>query len=239
MLRPLFVANWKMHKTVAEAEAFAVALNQAQRTAERDVVVCGPFTTLAALHQALPSEIGVGAQTMHQAEGGAYTGEISAPMLAELKCSHVIVGHSERRQYFGETDATVHEKIITALHSGLTPIVCVGELLAQRKNNETDQVVTAQIQAAVAGLTTEQIAGLVIAYEPVWAIGTGLAATPEQAQAVHVLIRSLTSAQTRIVYGGSVTPENIASLMAQPDINGGLVGGASLDVHKFLQIINY
>ena len=228
-----------MNKTIAEAEAFALALNAAQRTTEREVVVCGPFTTLNALRKTLSPEIGVGAQTMHQAESGAFTGEISATMVREVGCSHVIIGHSERRQYFGETDATVHEKILTALHHNLIPIVCVGELLEQRQNNETETVVTTQIHAALRELSAEQIAKVVIAYEPIWAIGTGLAATPEQAQAVHALIRALTSVQTRILYGGSVTPENIKTLMAQPDINGGLVGGASLDVQKFLQIINY
>ncbi|EKD76661.1 MAG: Triosephosphate isomerase [uncultured bacterium] len=239
MIQPLLVANWKMNKTVVEAEEFANALNQEQRPDGRDIVVCGPFTTLATLRGVLAHDIGVGAQTMHQAEKGAFTGEISASMLLELGCSYVIIGHSERRQYFGETDTTVHEKILTALRYGLIPIVCVGELLAQRQNNETEQVVTTQVQAALAGLTAEQITELVIAYEPIWAIGTGLAATPEQAQTVHALIRKLTSPSTPILYGGSVTPDNIKSLMTQPDINGGLIGGASLDVQKFLQIVNY
>lgn len=239
MIQPLFIANWKMNKTVAEAETFCRAFVQQPLPIDRTVVVCSPFTALASIRQILPNTIGVGAQTMHQADSGAFTGEISAPMLVELSCQYVIIGHSERRQYFAETDATVHEKILTALRYNLKPIVCVGELLVQRQNNETETVVRTQIQAAMRELSTDQIANLVIAYEPVWAIGTGLAATPEQAQAVHALIRSLTSAQTRILYGGSVTPENITSLMAQPDINGGLVGGASLDVQKFLQIINY
>ena len=238
MRRPIIAGNWKMNKTVAEAVDLVRAIRRGLNGVEGvDRVLCPPFTALAAVKDLLQaSKIGLGAQDMYWQEKGAYTGQISALMLKEL-CQYVILGHSERRAYFGETDEGVNRKVKAALAHGLTPIVCVGETEAQYDAGQTGAVVGGQVRGCLAGLTAEQIAGLVIAYEPVWAIGTGKAATPAGAGAVTGLtirgavaeLAGEAAAQAvRIQYGGSVTPDNIAEFMAHPDIDGALVGGASL-----------
>lgn len=249
MRRPLLAANWKMHKTLAEAEALASALKaQLKDVAGRDVVLCVPFLYVeAVVGLLLDSEIAVGAQNLFYEDKGAFTGEISAPMLKSVGCDYVIAGHSERRQYFRETNQDVNKKAKAALKAGLTPIVCVGETLQQREDGVTESVVTTQIHESLEGLNKGDMLGSVIAYEPIWAIGTGRTATPEQAQEVHSLIRSLlaqtfsddVAEQVRILYGGSIKPENIYELMRQPDIDGGLVGGASLDGSSFEQIVRF
>lgn len=247
MRKPIVAGNWKMNKTPAEAAELTQAL-VAELTpvtgAER--VLCPPFVALAAIAPLLRnSGIGLGAQNLHWEKSGAYTGEISAPMLQNL-CGYVIIGHSERRQYFGETDDTVNKKVKTALAHGLTPIVCVGETLAQYEANETQTVVSTQMRGAYADLSAEEAAKTVVAYEPVWAIGTGRAATPEGANAVirDVIRGALAELYTpelaqavRVQYGGSVTAANAAELMAQPDIDGALVGGASLKAADFGTIV--
>lgn len=238
MRRPIIAGNWKMNKTVAEAVDLVRAIRRGLNEVEGvDRVLCPPFTALAAVKDLLQaSKIGLGAQDMYWQEKGAYTGQISPLMLKEL-CQYVILGHSERRAYFGETDEGVNRKVKAALAHGLTPIVCVGETEAQYDAGQTGAVVGGQVRGCLAGLTAEQIAGLVIAYEPVWAIGTGKAATPAGAGAVIGLtirgavaeLAGEAAAQAvRIQYGGSVTPDNIAEFMAHPDIDGALVGGASL-----------
>ena len=238
MREPIIAGNWKMNKTVAEAVDLVRAIRRGLNEVEGvDRVLCPPFTALAAVKDLLQaSKIGLGAQDMYWQEKGAYTGQISALMLKEL-CQYVILGHSERRAYFGETDEGVNRKVKAALAHGLTPIVCVGETEAQYDAGQTGAVVGGQVRGCLAGITAEQIAGLVIAYEPVWAIGTGKAATPAGAGAVTGLtirgavaeLAGEAAAQAvRIQYGGSVTPDNIAEFMAHPDIDGALVGGASL-----------
>jgi triosephosphate isomerase len=244
---PIIAGNWKMHKTVAEAEALVAALsNELCDVAGVDIVVCPPATALAAVVAALRGgRIRVGAQNVHWAENGAFTGEIAPGMLRDLGVAYAIIGHSERRQYFGETDATVNQRLKAALAAGLNPIVCLGETRAEREGDETAAVITRQFENGFAGLTVAQAQGVVIAYEPVWAIGTGLTATPAQAQDVHRLIRSLvgtrfgreTAAMVRIQYGGSVKPDNAAELLEQPDIDGALVGGASLKAGDFAGIV--
>jgi triosephosphate isomerase len=247
MRQPLVAGNWKMNKTVAEARAYARGLRDAlQAFAGREVVVCPPFTLLPEVAEALRgSPIALGAQNVHWEKQGAFTGEVSAGMLVELGCLYVIVGHSERRQFFGETDATVHQRTRAALAAGLTPIVCIGETLHEREANATFTVVARQLRGGLTGLPPA--ARLVIAYEPVWAIGTGKTATPEQAQEVHSFIRKECAAlhgdswaqAVQILYGGSVKPDNMAALMRQPDIDGGLVGGACLEVASFAAIVRY
>lgn len=235
MPKTILAANWKMNKTQAEAQNFIQELSKTAFKPDREVVLCPPFTALNALSGI--KEVKLGAQNMHFEENGAFTGEISAAMLKELGCTYVLIGHSERRQLFGETDELINKKIIAAVNHGLIPVFCLGETLAQRESGETMQVITTQLKQGLTGIN--YINKLVIAYEPVWAIGTGKTATPQEAQEVHALIRSLTTADTSILYGGSVKPENISSLMAQPDINGALVGGASLKAEDFIKIINY
>jgi len=246
MRTPIIAGNWKMNKTIAEATALVREmrreLNQIKGV---EKVLCPPFTalsTVAGLLQA--TEIKLGAQDMHWEEKGAYTSAISPLMLKEL-CQYVIIGHSERRQYFGETDESVNRKVKAALQHGLNPIICVGENLEQNEAGQTEAWVSAQVQAALQGLTAEQVRGLVIAYEPIWAIGTGKAATGAGANAVIGLVirgtvASLFDGSTaqalRIQYGGSVNPANIAEFMTQPDIDGALVGGASLVAEKFVAI---
>ena len=243
-LLPLIAGNWKMHKTVAEARALAREIRQALSPSVRvEVAVAPPYTALAAVAAEIAgSPVKLAAQDVFWEKQGAYTGAISAPMLADAGCHYVIIGHSERRQYFGELDETVNRTIKAVLEAGLFPIVCVGETLEQREQGRTFDVVETQIRQSLAGLSPGQGERLVIAYEPVWAIGTGKTATPDQAQEVHKLIRDLLpevagTADLRILYGGSVTPDNAAELMAQPDINGALVGGASLKAASFLGII--
>ena len=248
-MKPVLVAgNWKMHKLTDEARELAhdlkSRLSESDQTTE--ILLCPPFTALAEVAAVIAgSRIHLGAQNMHWEEKGADTGEVSAPMLKDIGCTHVIIGHSERRHLFGETDESVNKKIKAALAAGLRPVVCVGETESQRENGETEAVIVRQIRDGLAGLGPEQTAELVIAYEPVWAIGTGKNATPEQAQEVHALIRRLISenfgesvASSRLIlYGGSVKPGNAAELMNQPDINGALVGGASLDADSFEKIV--
>lgn len=246
-MRQIVIAgNWKMHKTVAEAVSFVQELKQKVAHAQVEVVVCPPFTALAQVAEALKgSNIGVAAQNMHWEAQGAYTGEISPLMLKELGIQYVVLGHSERRQYFAETDEGVNKKVHAALAQGIIPIVCVGELLEQREAGTTEQVVATQTKGALAGLTAEQVAGLIIAYEPVWAIGTGKTASDEDAQQVNGYIRQVIAEEfgpaaaeaVRIQYGGSVKPGNAKGLMGQPDIDGALVGGASLKVEDFVGII--
>ncbi|MBM7865965.1 triose-phosphate isomerase [Heliobacterium gestii] len=247
MRRPIIAGNWKMHKTIAEARQLAEALKKQQGEPRAEIVLCPPFTALAAVAAIIKdSPIALGAQNMHWEEQGAFTGEVSPAMLKDVGCAYVIVGHSERRQYFGETDEQVNVKAKAALTHGLIPIVCVGETLAQREAGETEAIVAAQTRGALAGLTAEAVAGLVIAYEPVWAIGTGKTASDDDAQQVIADIRATVAAEfgksaaeaLRIQYGGSVKAANAASLLSRPDIDGALVGGASLKAGDFQGIID-
>lgn len=244
---PLIAGNWKMYKTAAEARDFIRQLKTVL-TAQLhvEVAVCPPFTALSAAAVELAgSRIALGAQNMHWEEEGAYTGEVSPKMLKEVGCRYVILGHSERRQYFHETDQEINKKLKAALKWGLIPIVCVGEKLAEREAGNTIAVVNAQLEGSLAGLAAEELTRIVIAYEPVWAIGTGRTAQPEDAQQVNAFIRSVLTTRSgaaaagaiRILYGGSVKPDNIASLMAQPDVDGALVGGASLRPDVFAAIV--
>jgi len=246
---PLIAGNWKMHGTRSEALTLAGTIaNNIGRPRGREVVVAPPFTALDAVAQALDGTgIKLAAQNCHWEAQGAYTGEVSVAMLRETGCVFVIVGHSERRQLFGDTNETVNRRVHAVLAAGLVPIVCVGETLEEREAEATGAVVARQVDTAFADIRPEQVATCVVAYEPVWAIGTGRTATPAQAQEVHDAIRrqigSRTSATTaeriRILYGGSVKPENVDALMAEPDIDGALVGGASLDAVAFTRIVQY
>lgn len=246
MRKPIVAGNWKMNKTVAEAQALVADVQRALTDApDVEVVFCPPFTALAAVGAAVRgTSFHVGGQNLHWETSGAFTGEISASMLIELGCTHVIVGHSERRQYFGETDQTVNRRARAALAAGLTPIVCVGETLPEHDAGQTLAVVERQVRGGLEGLAADDVARLVVAYEPVWAIGTGKTATTTQAQDVHAAIRQLLRSlhgaaadAVRIQYGGSVKPSNARELFSQPDIDGGLVGGASLDAQSFVEII--
>lgn len=241
---PYIAANWKMNKTVAEAAEFVDALLPRIAATQNDVVICAPFTALTAVvERRYGTAVKVAAQNMHEADSGAYTGEISAPMLVELDVEAVILGHSERRQYFNETDEALARKVPAALAAGLEPILCVGESEEARDAGETETVLERQLQADLAEVETEQIASVVIAYEPIWAIGTGRTATPDQAQEVCAFIRDVLRARgaaaddVRILYGGSVKPDNAAELLALPDVDGALVGGASLDPGEFAAIV--
>jgi len=243
--RPLIAANWKMHKTIAEAEAFARELLPLVAGASAEVAVAPSFVALAALGRALAgSAVALAAQNVNPNEQGAFTGETSPAMLLDAGCRYGIVGHSERRSLYGETSAFVAAKAAALLAKRIRPIVCVGESLAEREAGRTLAVVGSQLRESVASVTRDRGTEIVIAYEPVWAIGTGRTATPEMAQQVHAAIRAeLVSAfgpagnEIRIQYGGSVKPENTAELMAQPDIDGALVGGASLDPKSFAAIV--
>ncbi len=246
---PVVAGNWKMFKTGAETrEFFATFLPLVARTSHCGIVVAPPFTALAAaVESARGSAVAIAAQNLHWEPQGAFTGEISAPMLVESGCSGVIIGHSERRQFFGETDETVARKLRAALASGLEPIVCVGETLTEREAGQTEQVLDRQFQGAFSALTPADFSPILVAYEPVWAIGTGRTATPELADEAHRFLRSLAArrfgddaaSRLRILYGGSVKPENIRGLMAKDSIDGALVGGASLDPRSFAAIVNY
>jgi triosephosphate isomerase (TIM) len=247
MRRPIVAGNWKLNMTAAQAAELIAQLRPlvADVTAI-ETVVCPPFTSLAAAHEALKgSRVGLGAQDMFWESSGAFTGEISAEMLLTSGCGYVIIGHSERRQFFGETDTSVNRKLVKALTAGLTPIVCCGETLQQRQAGLVQDVVLGQVDGALQGLAAADATRVVVAYEPVWAIGTGLTATDEQAQEVHAMIRArllalhgaAVAAQIRIQYGGSVKPDNAAGLFAQPDIDGGLVGGAALKAADFAAIV--
>jgi len=245
--RKFICGNWKMHKTSAEAVQLVRELRDRLKT-QAQVAVAPPFTALQAVKQALQgSDIQLFAQNCHHEKQGAFTGEVSAPMLVELGCDGVILGHSERRQYFGETDEGVNRKLRAALEAKLHPIVCVGETLQEREAGRTWEVVSRQVRGAFAGLQGDAIGRSTVAYEPVWAIGTGKVATTAQAQEVHGQIRGLlrelagapVADAVRIQYGGSVKASNIVELMAQPDIDGALVGGASLDPDEFARIALY
>ena len=241
--------NWKMFKTPAETTTFFDKFRGlVERSGHCEIVICPPFPNLpAAVASAQGTRIAVGAQNMFWAKEGAYTGEVSGPMIRSLGCSHAIIGHSERRQYFGETNETVLKKTLAALGAGLTPIVCVGETLEHREAGQTEAVLLDQCQNGTSGLTAEQFARILIAYEPVWAIGTGKTATPEIAADAHRVIRGFArgafgqqaASGLRILYGGSVKPDNVKGLMAQPEIDGALVGGASLDPISFASIVNF
>ena len=248
MRSTIIAGNWKMYKDIVETrsflEAFARRLDRLPEGIQ--VVVCPPYTSLALAGEVLrESAVGLGGQDMSEHDEGAFTGEVSWKMLRAVGCTHVILGHSERRQYHRETDEQVNRKALKSLEHGLRPILCVGETLEEREGGTTKAVVTRQIKGVLSGLTPESFGNVVIAYEPVWAIGTGRNATPDQAQEVHVLIRTLveelfgaeSANQMTIQYGGSVKPDNAAGLLSQPDIDGALVGGACLKVDSFLQII--
>ena len=244
--KPVIAGNWKMNNTPAEATALIKALKPLVKDADCEVVCCVPYIDLyAALEAAKGSNIQIGAENCHWAESGAFTGEISAPMLKELGVQYVIIGHSERRQYFGETDETVAKRVRAALDSGLEVILCVGETLEQREADITGEIIAIQVKKALAGVTAEELRHVIIAYEPVWAIGTGRTATDEQANEVNHMIRTLlgklygeeAAEATAIQYGGSMNAKNAAGLLAQPDIDGGLIGGASLKAPDFAAIV--
>jgi triosephosphate isomerase len=241
---PYLAANWKMHKTVAEAAEFVDALLPRIAATQHDVVICPPFTALSAVvERRYGTAVKVAAQNMHEEGSGAFTGEISASMLVELDVEAVILGHSERRQYFGETDEALARKVTAALAAGLEPILCVGESEAARDSGETEALLEAQLRAGLTAVDAGELAAVVIAHEPIWAIGTGRTATPEQAQETIAFIRGVLGElgadadAARILYGGSVKPGNAAELLGMPDIDGALVGGASLDPEDFAAIV--
>jgi triosephosphate isomerase len=247
--KPIIAGNWKMNKTAGEARDLASKLIPLVSGAQNREIVLGPtFTALQAVADAIKgTNIALSGQNMHWEDKGAFTGEISAEMLLDLGCKYVIIGHSERRQYFGETDETVNKKVKQSLKKGLLPILCVGETLAEREAGKLAEIISRQVSGGLKDVSADDAKKAVIAYEPVWAIGTGKTATPEQANEVHALIRqkvkSLYNAEIaeglRIQYGGSVTPENVSSLMAMPDIDGALVGGASLKPETFAALVNF
>jgi triosephosphate isomerase (TIM) len=247
--RPLIAGNWKMYKTPLEAAETAKQLVRCVgAAADVDMMIAPTFIALAAVYAAIKnSPVALGAQNLYWEDEGAYTGEISAPMLKSVGCRYCIIGHSERRQYFGETDETVNKKIRAAIKAGLEPVFCVGETEKERESGQTLSILDKQVKKGLERLVSEQLDSLIIAYEPVWAIGTGKTATDDQAQEVHRFIRSLVknnfgqalSDSVRILYGGSVKPDNIANLMAMPDIDGALVGGASLSAESFSKIIEF
>ncbi len=247
--KPLIAANWKMYKTVGEAISFVKSVQEETGPCtDREVVIAPAYTALKEVRDILKQQgYCLAAQNCHWEEKGAFTGEISPIMLKDLGCEYVIVGHSERRQLFGETDETVGLKVGSVFKAGMTPVVCVGEVLDQREQGKTFEVVAGQIEKALNGLIPLQAERLVIAYEPVWAIGTGRTATPGQAQEVHSFIRETIASlfnkgvekKVRILYGGSVKPSNIDELMAEPDVDGALIGGASLDVGSFKRLVQF
>ncbi len=253
MRKPIIAGNWKMFKTAAEAVQFIEQVKGRAESQEVDSVICAPFTSLPALIEAAKgasigakgTSIGIGAQNLHWEDQGAYTGEVSGAMLKELGAAYVIIGHSERRAYFAETDETVNKKIKAAFKHGLTPIVCVGEKLEEREAGQTKAVCKTQTEAAFSGLSREQAEQTVVAYEPIWAIGTGKSSTAEDANEVIGYIRgvlaglfgSAAAENIRIQYGGSVKPANIREFMSQPEIDGALVGGASLDPDSYVALV--
>ena len=249
MRRPVIAGNWKMYKTIGEAAAFVEMIKpHVERADHCEVVVAPPFTALKGVAEAARgSRIAVAAQDLHWDKEGAHTGDISPAMLLDAGCSHVIIGHSERRRDHSETDHQVNQKLKAALAAGLAPIVCVGETLEEREANATERVLERQFLGGFAGLTPQEFSRIMIAYEPVWAIGTGRTATPEMAAASHAVLRNLAGREfgeaiargLRILYGGSVKPDNIGGLMAQEEIDGALVGGASLEAGSFAAIVNY
>ena len=244
--RPFVAGNWKMNKTVEEAEDFIQGLLPLVSSSEGvDIAICPPFTALQAMvDSARGSQVGVYAQTMHEAEAGAYTGEVSAAMLDELDVNGVLLGHSERRESFNETDAALQAKVVTALEVGLAPMLCVGETESEREGGDTERKLRHQVLEGLEKVPAERLAGLAIAYEPIWAIGTGQVATPDIAQEACAFVRALVAhfdkeaaESVRVLYGGSVKPDNAAELMAQDDIDGFLVGGASLEPESFAAIV--
>jgi triosephosphate isomerase len=247
--KPVIAGNWKMYKTLAETRAFAEAFPaEAKRSTDPEVILCPPFTVLNALAESLKgTAVQVGGQDVYWQDEGAYTGEVSPVMLKDAGASHVIIGHSERRQYFGETDGSVNRKVQAALQWQLTPIICVGEKLEEREAGLTDNVVIVQVQRALLNVAPELVSGVLFAYEPVWAIGTGKTCAADEANRVCGLIRETIAKmagreaadQVRVLYGGSVKPETIAEQMAQPEIDGALVGGASLDPASFAKIVGF
>ena len=248
MRKPIIAGNWKMNKTPEEARQLVTELIPLVKDAACDVVVCTPAVCFAAVAPVIEgTNIKLGAQNVHFEAKGAFTGELSADMLKASGVEYVIIGHSERRQYFGETDKTVNKRTLAAVKAGLKAIVCVGEMKDEREAGYTDMIVTYQTQMALHGLTAEEVEGVVVAYEPVWAIGTGLTATDEQANETIGVIRKAiaakygeeTAAKVRIQYGGSMKGSNVKGLMAQPEIDGGLIGGASLKAADFAQVVNY
>lgn len=249
MRPPLIVGNWKMHKTIREAREYVSLLRaELKETADRQVVLAPPFTALEAMAEALAGTgIELAAQNVCDRDEGAATGEVSARMLVEAGCRHVLIGHSERRAYYGEDDALINRKLKSALQHGLQPILCIGETLSQREANQTFDVAARQLREGLRGVGISEAARAVVAYEPVWAIGTGLNASPEQAAAVHVFIRGVVDSiygedfglNLPVIYGGSVNPANIKALMAQREINGVLVGGASLEAESFSRIVEF
>jgi triosephosphate isomerase (TIM) len=241
---PYLAANWKMHKTVAEAAEFVDALLPRIAATQHDVVICPPFTALTAVvERRYGTAVRVAAQNMHEEDAGGFTGEVSAPMLVELDVEAVVLGHCERRQHFNETDEALARKVPAALAAGLEPILCLGESEEARDADQTKGVLEHQLQADLAGVESADLAKVVVAYEPIWAIGTGRTATPEQAQEACAFIRDVlrergaAADEVRILYGGSVKPANAAELLSQPDIDGALVGGASLDPEEFAAIV--
>jgi triosephosphate isomerase len=244
---PFIAGNWKMNKTIAEAEEFIQALlPKVGAVGDVEVVICPPFTALQAMvDSARGSSVQVYAQTMQEADSGAFTGEVSAPMLTEIDVHGVILGHSERREYFNETDRALQQKVPKALEAGLTPILCVGETEEERERGDTERKLRHQVQEGLEKVATERLPEVVIAYEPIWAIGTGLTATPEQAQEAVAFVRALVEDRdkaagqaVRVLYGGSLKPDNAAELLALPDVDGALVGGASLDPGSFAAIVD-
>jgi triosephosphate isomerase len=243
---PFIAGNWKMHKTIAEAERFIAALLPKVAAVDGvEIVICPPFLALQALvDSARGSQVGIYAQTMHEADTGAFTGEVSPAMLSEIDAHGVILGHSERRQYYNETDKALQLKVPKALEAGLTPVLCVGETEEERERGETERKLRHQVKEGLEKVPVERLPDVVVAYEPVWAIGTGLTATPEQAQEAIAFVRALianvdteAARQVRILYGGSCKPGNAAELLALPDVDGALVGGASLDPGDFAAIV--
>jgi len=248
MRKPIIAGNWKMNMTAAQAEELITALKPLVADAACDVVVCPPYTALSAASKCLAgSNIKLGAQNIHWAEKGAFTGEISADMLKAFGVEYAIIGHSERREYFGETDEGVNKRAKAALANGITPIICVGETLEQRESGVTNVFVSGQAKAALAGMSEEEVKSCVIAYEPIWAIGTGKTATAEDANATIGVIRNAIAEafgqavadEVRIQYGGSMNPKNASELMAMPEIDGGLIGGASLKAEDFSKVVNF
>jgi triosephosphate isomerase (TIM) len=243
---PFIAGNWKMNKTIAEAEAFIAALlPRAGAVDDIDVAICPPYTALQAMvDSARGSSVQVFAQSMHEADAGAYTGELSAPMLAEIDVQGVVLGHSERREYYAETDRALQLKVSKALETGLTPILCVGETEEERERGDTERKLRHQVQEGLEKVPAERLPEVVVAYEPIWAIGTGLTATPEQAQEAVAFVRALVADRdkaageaVRILYGGSLKPGNASELLGLPDVDGALVGGASLDPDSFARIV--
>ncbi|MGC2162139.1 MAG: triose-phosphate isomerase [Silvibacterium sp.] len=247
--KKVIAANWKMYKTPAQAQEFVAAFLPLVANHDRDeIVLCPSDTSLSVVIAATAgSNVAVGAQNMYFVDEGAFTGETSPLMLKAINATHILIGHSERRQYFGETDETVNKKLLAALKHELKPIVCVGEVLAEREAGKTEEVLLRQIRKAFEGITPGQCASTIVAYEPVWAIGTGKTATPEMAEEAHAILRRDVAGTLgkeaadamRILYGGSVKPENATALMNQPEIDGALVGGASLDPQSFSKIVKY